>query len=266
MAPKRPPMKNFKAGSRQEKLTRELKTVQMAMAQRQSNAVAMQQALQVLVDRAYLKPDHQMLIGRMGLLEDIQAVMQWHPDDSAVQEIACRAIAAVAVHPLNTSKPLKLGLFQEIRNAMVAHPASVPVQEAACRAVSVCSSTAKARDCARSLKLLQAVQCALKKHMLSITVIEEAAFAVSNIVNEDPSNQALAVKLRVPEDLRAAMAAHQTADKLVKRCAIALERCSREIPPEAEPISGQEASQGPLTDSSQEEGAEEGSDAAQTYS
>jgi hypothetical protein len=224
MGDRRPPVRNFKKGEERTKLTRNLQQLQAALQQRITNAASCKLACEKLCESAFHKPDVQMMIGRLGLLEDVQEAMQRHEKSAELQEAACRTVAAVGGHQANCNKAAEL--LPEIISAMGAHVGSPSVPEAACRAVSAIALNPKSREACCSLKVLSAIQKCMRAHRGNPGLQEAAFSAVSNVVLETPSTQAQAVRLGLVDDIDVGMKAHATVTKVVERGQVAIERCT----------------------------------------
>ena len=224
MGDRRPPQKSFKAGKDRIKLTKNLQQLQTALQQRITNAASCKVACQQLCECATHKADTQMMIGRLGLLEDIQDAMQRHEKSAELQEAACRVIVAVAGHQSNCNKAAEL--LPEIKAALGTHIGSPVVLEAACRAISVTAGNPKSREVCGSLKMLSAIQKCIKAHKGNPGVQEAAFSAVSNLVLDTPTTKAQAERLGLKEDIETGMKTHGTVPKVVERGQIAIERCS----------------------------------------
>ena len=223
MGDRRPPQKSFKAGKDRIKLTKNLQQLQTALQQRIANAASCKVACQQLCDCATHKGDNQMMIGRLGLLEDIQDAMQRHAKSAELQEAACRVVSAVGGHQSNCNKAAEL--LPDIKAALVAHTASPAVLEAACRAISVVCVNPKSREICGSLKMLSAIHKCIKAHKGNAGLQEAAFSAVSNVVRDTPATKVQAERLGLKEDIEAGMKAHGNVPKVVERGQIAIERC-----------------------------------------
>lgn len=143
-------------------------------------------------------------IVRESKLMDLLAVMEAHVDHSGVQEVACKSLFTLALHPDNCESIGAFGGIGAVLRGMKAHPGHGAVQEQGCRVLWNLAPHPINQGAMVDQGTLQVVMLAMMRHRDVARCQEQAMRVVNALLGApQPTPQAAAAPPQAPCDMRA---------------------------------------------------------------